>query len=98
MSAIASSLCGQFSGMDVFMARSVTARGRFIAASSGDSGGMASEDFFLYRNLWDGRSWRGDVALNLRFSSHRFVGRDSDSIYSIGRARRVGRDLRGDLN
>ena len=75
-----------------------TARDRVIAASSGDSGGMASEDFFLYRNLWDGQGRRGDLALNLRFSSRRFVGRDSDSIYSGDRERRDGQDPRGDLN
>jgi hypothetical protein len=69
-----------------------------IAASSGDSGGMSSEDFFLCRNLWDGQGRRADVALGLRFSSRRFVGRDSDSIYSGDRERRDGRDLRGDLN
>jgi hypothetical protein len=43
---------------------------------------MASEDFFLYKNLWDGQGRLGDVALNLRFLSCRFGGRDSDSIYS----------------
>ena len=75
-----------------------TARDRVIAASSGDSGGMASEDFFLYRNLWGGQGRRGDLALNLRFSSRRFVGRDSDSIYSGDRERRDGQDPRGDLN
>ena len=41
---------------------------------------MASEDFFLYRNLLDGQDWRGDVVLNLRFSDHRTAEDDSDSI------------------
>jgi hypothetical protein len=69
-----------------------------IAASSGDSGGMASEDFFLCRNLRDAQGRRVDVALSRRFSSCRFVGRDSDSIYSGDRERRDGWDLRGGLN
>jgi len=61
------------------------ARDTVIAASSGDSGEMASPDFFLYRNLWDGQGWRGDVALNLRFSDHRTVEDDPDSIWWGGR-------------
>src|ERR1700730_6228055 len=79
MSAIRSALCGQLSGTDVFIAMSSEARDRVIAASSGDWGEMASEDFFLYGNWWDGQGVRGDAALNLLFSDHRTAMGDSDS-------------------
>jgi hypothetical protein len=72
------------------MAISSKARDSVIAASSGDSGEMASEDFFLYRNLWDGPVWRGDVVLNLRFWDHRTAEDDSGSIW------RGGPETRGD--
>jgi hypothetical protein len=93
MSAIASALCGQLSGTDVFIAMSLKARDMVIAASSGDSGEMASEDFFLYRNLLDGQGWRGDVALNLRFSDQRTAEGDSDSIWWGGPETRGDGDL-----
>jgi len=39
----------------------------------------------------------GDAAPSPRFSSRRFVGRDSDSIYSGDRERRDGQGRRGDV-
>src|ERR1700722_20159388 len=93
MSAIASALCGQLSGTVVFIAMSLKARDMVIAASSGDSGEMASEDFFLYRNLLDGQGWRGDVALNLRFSDQCTAEGDSDSIWWGGSETRGDGDL-----
>jgi hypothetical protein len=93
MSAIRSAVCGQLSGTDVFIAMSLKARDTVIAASSGDSGEMASEDFFLYRNLLDGQGWRGDGALNLRFSDHCTAQDDSGSIWWGGPETRGDGDL-----
>jgi hypothetical protein len=55
---------------------------------------MASEDFFLYRNLWEGQGWRGDGALNLRFSDHGTAEDDSGSIWWGGQETRGDGDLR----
>ena len=52
---------------------------------------MASEDFFLYRNLLDGQGLRGDGALNLRFSDHRTAEDDSGSIWWGGQETRGDR-------
>ena len=85
MSAIASALCGQLSGTVVFIAMSLKARDMVIAASSGDWGEMASEDFFLYRNFWDGQGWRGDGDPSPQFWIQCVAMGDSGSILRGGR-------------
>ena len=80
------------------------ARAKLSRRSVGDWGGRACLRIFPFvANLWGGRSLRadrgrmgdrvrrGDLELSLPFSG-RFVGRDSDSIYSVDRDWTGGRD------